>query len=260
MSFTKRALKEINKELQAVQGKSRKLQESFLIREYNHPRSKEYASHGFSRRVSTSARCIDNVFNIFPPDRIELPTHDELHDATINIQAFVFNVFGSIDDLAWIWVCENNLKTPDGDPIPNREVGLQKKNKLVRGSLSTGFRTYLESLDKEWFPILENFRHALAHRIPLYIPPYIVQDKNVKKYHELETLRWEVLLKGDVDESKRLSVEQKKLCVFRPWITHSIDEKAKHIVFHAQMLADFKTVDELGQKMLEEMKRRNQKA
>jgi hypothetical protein len=40
---------------------------------------------------------------------------------------------------------------------------------------------------------------------------------------------------------------------FRPWIQHSFEEKAEPVVFYAQMLADFNTVDEIGRKMLDEL-------
>jgi hypothetical protein len=43
----------------------------------------------------------------------------------INIQAFVFNVFGSIDNLAWIWVQEKSLAKEDGSAIPSAWVGLR---------------------------------------------------------------------------------------------------------------------------------------
>jgi hypothetical protein len=37
---------------------------------------------------------------------------------------------------------------------------------------------------------------------------------------------------------------------------HSLDEKSPTIVFHPQLLADFRTVEELGWKMLEELDRK----
>jgi hypothetical protein len=41
--------------------------------------------------------------------------------------------------------------------------------------------------------------------------------------------------------------------VFSPVMTHSFGENTNHIVFHAQILADFNTVEELGRIMLEEL-------
>jgi hypothetical protein len=70
-----------------------------------------------SPELKTMARCIQNVFALIQPERQELPTVDELSDATINIQSFVFNSYGAIDNLAWIWVSEKGQKRGDGTPI-----------------------------------------------------------------------------------------------------------------------------------------------
>lgn len=47
--------------------------------------------------------------------------------------------------------------------------------------------------------------------------------------------------------------EQRKLCFFRPWMTHSFLEKLPQAVFHPQLLADFNTIIELGGKMADEL-------
>jgi hypothetical protein len=44
------------------------------------------------------------------------------------------------------------------------------------------------------------------------------------------------------------------LAKFFPWIQHSYEEKAKPAVFHPQLIADFHTIEELGLKMLDELK------
>ena len=254
MIFSDEALKELQDEYQTVFCKYQELMNSYLVRNYLNARAQEFARHGFSRRLKTLARCIDRIFEILPPDRIELPTNDELSDAAINIQAFVINVFGCMDNLAWIWVLERDLRRDDGSPIPNSWVGLRQNNDFVCGSLSPEYQTYLEGLN-QWNGNLENFRHALAHRIPLYIPPYVVPEAKTEDYLGFEELMTEALRQGDLAEHSRLSDEQNALCEFRPYMTHSFEEEANFVVFHAQLLADFNTIYELGQKMLEELDR-----
>jgi hypothetical protein len=139
-----------------VAWKCQRLVESYLILTYKDSRAREYAVQGFSRRLKTQARCIDNVFKILPPDRADLPSMNELYDAMINIQAFIFNLFGSIDNLAWIWVWEKPLRKQDGSKILKSEVGLGmgKKYKYVRDSFSPEFQQHLTGL-KDWFDHLE---------------------------------------------------------------------------------------------------------
>jgi len=254
MYFSDNDLEELRNGYLAVAGKHQQLTEGYLIRAYKGPRAREYATQGFLRRLKTLVRCIDRIFQILPPDRTDLPTSDELSDAMINLQAFVFNVFGATDNLAWIWVQEKGLVSDDGSPIPGTWVGLREKNKSVRGSFSVEFQEYLKGLNG-WFELLEGFRHALAHRIPLYIPPYVVSTDDEAAYRELEDRMAEAITRHDFAEHERLSSEQKALAAFRPHMTHSFEERAAIIVFHPQLLADFNTIEELGQRMLEELDR-----
>lgn len=254
MYYSDKALKELAAEYQSLDKKANKLFEAYILRTFQNTRAREYATQGFARRIRIMVRCIKNVFQLLPPERTEVPSRDELSDATINIQSFVFNVFGSIDNLAWIWVSENGQKRPDGTPIPNKYVGLGRENVSVLATLSEEFQEYLKGLEP-WFKEIGNLRHALAHRIPLYVPPYVIEKKDEAAYRDLEAKMADAVKRHDFAEYDRLSTEQLKLGRFRPWVQHSFEEGATPIVFHAQMLSDFNTVDELGTKMLEELGR-----
>jgi hypothetical protein len=112
-------------------------------RHFNSEQAAEYARHGYLRRTGTLKRCIENVFALIPPDEDQIPCRNALFDAQINIQAFFANVYGSIDNLAWMWVYERGLESK----IPRNQVGLRAKNKSVRATLSADLHTYLEKLD-----------------------------------------------------------------------------------------------------------------
>jgi hypothetical protein len=251
MQFSNEDLQKLQESQFAVFDKYQKLIEAYAIHKYSTQQGHQYAMQGFLRRLGLLARCINNVFEILPPDRIVLPTPDELSDAEINIHAFVVNLFGSADNLARIWALEKSLTRPDGSPVPKEWIGLRKNNELVRRSFSAEFQEYLNKLDP-WFDLLENFRHALAHRIPIYIPPYTVTDNKKKAYHELEN---RMTAAFDVAEYERLSAEQKALAVFVPFMTHAFEEEAEFVVFHAQLLADFNTIEDLAQRILGELNR-----
>ena len=149
------------------------LQQRFMQHQFGNERAKEFAFHGFSRRLYTLVRCIENTFCAIPPDLDEVPTQDQTQDVAIQVQAFIFNVFGCLDNLAWMWVLERNITKPDGTSLPPEWVGLRTQNKLVRETLGEELRTYLDGISG-WFKYLEVYRHALAHRIPLYVPPFSI--------------------------------------------------------------------------------------
>ena len=169
----------------------------------------------------------------------------------INIQASVFNTSGCVDDLAWIWVKEKPVLKKNGLPLSKIEIGLRKRNTDIRGSLSTEFQQYLMGLDS-WFTLLDNFRDALAHKIPLYIPPYVVPTSKEKNHRALHDLIIEAERQKDFVTAKTLRDEQEALRTFKPIMMHSFEEKSEPVAFHPQLLANFLTIERLGKKMLME--------
>ena len=247
--FTKTQLADIREKLQGIGARTDRLVLQCTRFPFKNELAREYAHHGFGRRLGTLRRCMENVFKIVPPHTTKIPERSRLYDAQINIQAFVANVYGAVDNLAWMWVHERDL----ADLIPRRRVGLRQHHTELRSTLSSDFQTYLAGLDA-WFEWVVEYRDALAHRIPLYIPPGGVPTRNVDAYNELGKAMSAALNHLNSEDYFRLSAEQNKLMVFQPMITHSIRETSAHYVFHAQMIADFLTVEELGRKMLAEIK------
>jgi hypothetical protein len=213
-------------------------------------RAHEFATHGFSRRLMTLTHCIENVFSSLDPNDESIPSTYVCTDATAYIQAFLFNMFGALDNLAWIWVEEKKIKSREGNQLREERVGLGKKHKEIRRTLSNEFKDYLNQ-NNDWFKHLAEFRHALAHRIPLYIPRYAIVNQSA--YDRLQAAK--DALHADPEEWDRLTAEQLTHVQFQPVMMHSIGEKSKKIVFHPQMLSDFAMVEEIGKRMLRELDR-----
>jgi hypothetical protein len=83
--FTNEALADINAKAQEVESKKDRLVLKYVGHRYADEKAKEYAHHGFARRVQTIARCIENVFMMVPPDTLDVPPKEKLYDAQINI-------------------------------------------------------------------------------------------------------------------------------------------------------------------------------
>ena len=250
MYFTVENLAHLADGHQAIVGKYQELSARYLTHTYVSERGKEFGQHGFVRRLKSLQCCINNVYALIPPELEEPPDNETRHNAELQIQSFVFNTFGAAENLAWIWVSEKNITKNDGTPLSDGSIGIRKEK--VRASYAEGFRAHLLALEP-WFNYLESFRHSLAHRIPLYIPPYIVTHANEPAYRELQDQIADAARRMDFAERDRLAVEQKQWTVFRPWMQHSFIETAQPIVFHCQMLADFNTIDELGRLLLDEL-------
>ena len=121
--------------------------------------------------------------------------------------------------------------------------------------MSQPFQEYLTAADP-WFEYLENYRHALAHRVPLYIPPKRFDDAATGRYHELENEQKVALQAHDFNNFGELLAEQTALGVFEPWMMHSYgpaDGDGQPVRFHPQMICDLGTVVELSEKMIAEL-------
>jgi hypothetical protein len=151
---------------------------------FKNEKAREYALHGFARRLGVMLRAIEIVFDKVPPDLATIPGRDDLNDATIAIHAFITNVFGCIDNLAWVWALEKSALDARGKPLGKRDIGIDPQQRLWT-SLPTTLQQTLTG-NKLWFGAMRDYRDSLSHRIPLYIPPHIVPHAAENKYRELE--------------------------------------------------------------------------
>lgn len=228
------------------------LRERYMMRGYKNALVGEHALLGFSRRLGTLIRAINLTFEWLPPELDAIPERETVVDATIVIQSFVLNTFGCLDNLVWIFVHEKGVTKADGTALDPQGVSLGSKD--VRARFSKEFNAHIDSRN-DWFKGIKEFRDALAHRIPLYISPFIAGPDVMDECNRLEWDSGEVLRLGKLEEYDGLQADQKKLGRFRPWMMHSCTENAPSIAFHPQLLADFNTVDEFGREMLMELGR-----
>ena len=254
MFFGAETIKAMESDLELVRTSANELSVAFVRHEFGNDLAREYAHHGFARRIITMARCVERVFELLPPTSDAVPTAQTRKDAEINLQAFVFNLFAATDNLAWVWVNEKPIKRENGSDLPKEWIGLRAKNTYVRGTFSKGFQATLQEFG-QWFEHLENYRHASAHRISLYIPPFGVSQNNQAEYEELQKLQAEALGKGDVDAYLKHSEALAALQRFQPVMKHSWSEGSPTVVFHAQMIADFKTIVALAEGIIGELKK-----
>ena len=223
------------------------ISDHYIVYRYQSDLAKEHAIHGFLRRLDTLRFCIDNIFSILPPDKTAFPSSFELMNVTVYLQAFVFNAFGCLDNLAWIWKNEKKLE------LNKKHVGLGKKYTSLRKSFSDQFNSYLTEMN-DWFEHIENLRHALAHRIPLYIPPYVIKNSELKQYDRIQDLIAEADKRFDSISRKILETERLNISEFIPIMKHSFEENSPCIPFHKQIIVDYLTIGEIGDKILEELK------
>lgn len=248
--FSEKQIAELYEGQRKLTGRYLKLQFRIQSRIYRSERGREHAFHGFGRRLGTLVPAVNQVFSALPPELDSIPDREVLESATIAIQAFVLNAVGCLDNLAWIWVYEKDVKSKNGTELDPKSIGLWRPH--VRNSLSRKLQDHLDSRE-QWFESIKGFRDFLAHRIPLYIAPYVVRTSRLDDHNRLEQEATAALQRGDLVEHEQLRENQKRLGEFRPWMRHSFYEQSPAIVFHYQLLADYATIDELGSMLFEEL-------
>lgn len=180
-------------------------------------KAKEFLQQGFCRRLKTLKNCIENIYKIYPPNRSGLLEDEEIEAITINIQAFIFNLYGCIDNLCWVLLKEKQMD------LDLSEVSFY--NKKVKRILPKSFKAYLSGdFKKKWYDkYCKDFRHSLAHRIPLYVPEG-VPNQNIERYQQIDTERWDAIKNRDYGKVDELDAEERSLRMNFAVYTHSFSE------------------------------------
>jgi len=208
-------------------------------------RVREHLLHGAARRVGVIRRSIENVFSLFPPNRVRPLDQDTLADVQINLHAFVMNLYGIYDNWAWAYVLRHDLEAIIGD---KRRIGLFID--ATRRRLPAPLREYLSSpRTTEWHEeYAKSFRDALAHRIPPYIPPAELTPEEGRRWKELEAQKIGLILKRDWARLEAVWSDQEALG--RPCFTflhaYNEDTPARPLILHGQMITDGMAVSEFG--------------
>ena len=206
-------------------------------------KARKYLMRGVGRRLKTLTRCISNIFIIFPPERIQHLPKDELTDIDINLHAFFINIAGIFDNLAWVFTYENDLL----GKIPRSRVGLF--NKETQFFFKTELNGYLNSNTiKLWYETYsKSYRDSLAHRIPLYVPPSLLNKDEEKEYQNIEEQIQALDFSKERDTDKHDELRNKRQALGRVshFFAHSLNEGSRPVYLHAQVLSDFMTVEEV---------------
>jgi hypothetical protein len=210
------------------------------------------------RRLNIVVRCIDNIFELFPPNNDSQLSADQRNDLCINLHSFFINIAGILDNIAWVIAFEHGLyiDTKGNRKMNRGEIGLFGKSKL-RKHIPYGLKKYLDQKEiKEWYTnYSKNFRDALAHRIPLYVPPAVLSEGEAREYQALDeqfqTL--DLSTSEGIEEWGKILDAQKGLGIAQPFFTHSthIDEGGSTVYLHPQVLSDFETIKALIEMLID---------
>lgn len=206
---------------------------------------RDYMLHGVARRLNLLRQCLITIFERFPPKTTKPLDTEILHEVQINLHAFVMNLYGTFENLAWAFVACHKLQGVIGN---RTNVGLFLRS--TQQFLPTPLRDYLTSptIAKWHSEYLKNYRDALAHKIPLYIPPARYTDEEAARDRTLGAMEHEYIRARRWNDLERVRAEREELGNAFPIFLHSFSggDRVRPVHLHPQLICDAKTILEFG--------------
>lgn len=203
--------------------------------------ARQYLLQGCGRRILTIRHALRSVYRIFPPSRATKLTQGELADTQINVHAFMMNLYGFFENCAWVLWHLNGLAAH----VKNRREVTLFNPKLQR-HFPDKLRTYLAHPEMQRWHVeyLKSYRDALAHRIPVYLPPSEMTKEVGERYQALDLEKIARLKAMDLDGFARAESAQAELGTPCPFFLHSFSEEdpSKLVYLHPQLLSDALTL------------------
>ena len=208
-----------------------------------------FLKHGLGRRIILVNRALQGLFTSIPIALDEIPKKEKLSDASIYLQALFSNIYGCLDNLAWIWV-HNNQQNKKLANINKHYVGLNPENKTLRQTLPEIFLEELEKFD-DWIKYIKDVRNDLAHKVPLYLIPSVIHTEKVKDFESLENKKLEALILKEIEAFEKIESEQSAMSSYRPyWAEQSIKRTSAYLI-HPCAINDVNALTQLVEKFFE---------
>jgi hypothetical protein len=222
---------------------------TILTHTFQVERASEFARTGFGRRLGYLEHAMKRMDAVYPPNSPDA-SREQVRDAELILQAFVMNVFGAIDNLAWIWAFERGVTGPGGRALLPAEICFvgPRSGRLVE-SLSGPVVAALENAN-EWFDQIGAYRHGVAHQIPIYIPRLYSTD-DIKISEELTAAINETIAAGDIQRMLPLLDRRHSLGNYGAYM--ALNGERRPMLLHPQMVCDLATVVELGEIIMSEL-------
>lgn len=215
-----------------------------LAGQLKNQRAKTFLLEGVMRRLNVVEHCSESIFKLFPPQQKAVLPKLAANDVTVNLHAFVINVYGILDNVAWVCALEGQFPEPDKHQT---KVGLYRKE--MKPYLPEELSNHMEmASSKNWFDnYAKIYRDSAAHRIPPYLPPLGFTKEEATRYQALDASAWEALKTHNFESMERLNAEKATLGSALPMVALSItgEDRKEPLWMHPQLLCDVLTIHEI---------------
>lgn len=183
--------------------------------------AKNLLNYGVARRGGMLFYSFQQLFFTIPPDRKNrLSQEEEIHfNGQINL--IYLNIKGMLDNLACIYFSEQEdidlRELPDAKKhLFNKEIINKSNNKEFWGEILA----YKEWATNE----LKMLRDPVAHKMPLYIIPAILNKEEQDLFNTYLSKYYEHLRRGNLDAASTALEATRTIGTFIPWFAHAPNE------------------------------------
>ncbi len=191
----------------------------------------EHLGYGLGRRLLILRHDFLEIMAMASSDRKKPLILEEQTILDVHLNSFYLHLCGSLDNLAWCLAYQTGLlgEADEFNPAFRRRVDLfrEEYKKAVR-ELD---RKVGDSLDhySDWYKELRSVRDPVAHRIPLYAIPAVLNEDQEKQFCEAYTGYSESLAKGDLLTAETCLKKVRSVGDYRPLFTHRPGDAPKPI-------------------------------
>jgi hypothetical protein len=160
------------------------------------------------------------VFDTIAPDRKEPLPLNEMAAVSRDLNIIYINIRGAFDNYAWCIYHEREM----GKTFKSVETQVGLFHGLFRKDVHLANLKGMLEEHIEWNDDLKSRRDPSAHRMPLYVPPAILNEEEAARHEAIWKERQEAIRKGEYERDTELANEQHGLGRFRPHFLHDPDD------------------------------------
>jgi len=175
-----------------------------------------YIQFGTTRRLEMIWYAYNNLAMTVPSNRTKPLDFTESRQLSQDLNVIYMNIRGVLDNLAWALLYEFSPTTVT--KLKPAKIGLFQP--CVRHNPVLVQIKPIIDANETWDRDVKERRDPTVHRIPLAIPPSILNQREQDEYYLLEGEYEEAIRERDFDRADGILNSQRELGTFRAWFTH----------------------------------------
>jgi hypothetical protein len=179
--------------------------------------AKTYMKHGAGRRLSMTFHAYRHISMITDPTRTQPLTHDEQQDLSRDLNVLYMHTRGVLDNFAWSLLHERHPDIASG--MNPYDVGLFSPKYRAKCSCFSEIDKDIDA-HKDWNKDVKDRRDPVAHRIPLYIPPSLLNEQEGEAYKRLWERYGQEIAELKLDDAGNTMEQMDRIGRFVPHFLH----------------------------------------